>query len=204
MDTPLTSEEKLLKLIRKKNNLAVNKEVGKNQKVSGPRLTFSFGKGFHVDILSLVNGLLLLAALGVLSFLIGKFFIFNNKPMIITEEQVESPVKKNTEAQPLTKSSADFDTYKNQIGQRDIFQLPWEREVIPETADTNLTQDLSQQIKVIGILLDNDPKAIVEDITGQQTLFMSKGEHIGNAVLEDIQEDKVIFMYNNKKVELAP
>ena len=62
---------------------------------------------------------------------------------------------------------------------------------------------LHKRIKLIGILLDDDSKAIVEDLQEKQTHFLSQGESIGTIQLEAIREDKVIFDDNGKKIELT-
>ena len=53
-------------------------------------------------------------------------------------------------------------------------------------------------------MLDQDPKAILEDIKSQQTFFVSEGEEVMGATLKQIQEDKLIFIYNGQRVELVP
>ena len=62
---------------------------------------------------------------------------------------------------------------------------------------------LQDKIKLIGILLDKDSKAIVEDLQGHQTHFLSRGDSIGAVLLEEIREDKVIFRYQNEQFEMS-
>ena len=63
--------------------------------------------------------------------------------------------------------------------------------------------DLSKTLRLVGIVLDAQPKAIIERIAQKETVFLSKGETVEGAVLEDILEDKVILSYQDEKVELT-
>ena len=93
--------------------------------------------------------------------------------------------------------------YVNGINKRDLF-MP--ADVPPEPENTMLPvaiPALEKKIKLIGIMVDKDSKAIVEDLQNKQTHFLSRGDSIGTVLLEEIREDKVIFMYNNKRFELS-
>ena len=52
--------------------------------------------------------------------------------------------------------------------------------------------------------MDKEPRVIVEDLKEKQTVFMSKGDKLGEYILEEILADKLIFLYNGEKVELVP
>ena len=56
----------------------------------------------------------------------------------------------------------------------------------------------------MGIILDSDPKVIIEDIKSKESFIISKGEEIGGAILSEVYEDKAIFLSGNETVELAP
>ena len=64
-------------------------------------------------------------------------------------------------------------------------------------------QDWVKDLKLVGILLDGEPKAVIEDLKKNETLFLSPGQSLGNAVLQEIQEGKVVFVYQGQRVELA-
>ncbi len=95
-----------------------------------------------------------------------------------------------------------FGIYAEGIQKRDLFQL------IEDGSDTNTAAlrkalpALQKRIKLLGILMDGDSKAIVEDIKEQKVHFLSKGERVGAVLLEDIQKDKAIFLYNNERIEM--
>ncbi len=120
--------------------------------------------------------------------------------------QVPAKKKSETPAIDVLKKSIvkiqPFDYYRESMEQRNLFQLPWEVPV-QEIREVGTSLELSQQIKLVGVYLDNDPRAIVEDVKTQEIHFVSRGELIGAARLEEINESKAIFIYNGKKVELV-
>ena len=89
------------------------------------------------------------------------------------------------------------------MGARDIFQAPWEKPAAAAPAGSAAVE-LAKTLKVVGILLDAEPKAIIEDMVMKQTFFVSPGESIGNAVVSEIRQDKVILIFGQEKVELVP
>jgi len=97
-----------------------------------------------------------------------------------------------------------FEVYAKGIETRDLFQSLRDKLKPDAKVMEKALPALHKRIKLIGILLDQDSKAIVEDLKEKQTHFLSRGESVGTAFLEDIQEDKVIFMYNNERIEMAP
>ncbi|MBN1869063.1 MAG: hypothetical protein JW847_00585 [Candidatus Omnitrophica bacterium] len=104
----------------------------------------------------------------------------------------------------LSKEVKPFRAYEERVLKRDPFK-PVNCKVEPNTTHIQKTMPtLYQRIKLIGILLDGDSKAVVEDIKENQIHFLSKGESFESALLKDIKEDKVIFIYNGERIEMAP
>ena len=99
--------------------------------------------------------------------------------------------------------SKPFSVYEEGINKRNLFQPAGEPSGLGQDKAPSPPPDLGSKIRLIGILMDKDPKAIVEDLQDQQTHFLSRGEAIGTILLEDIQADKVIFVYDNQRIEMA-
>ena len=97
-----------------------------------------------------------------------------------------------------------FNIYQRSLEQRNVFQAPWEHPSLGSSIVPDAAAEQLMQLRLVGILLDNNPKAIFENGTTRETLFLSQGEKFGEAVLEDIQEGKAIFRYKGQKVELTP
>jgi hypothetical protein len=60
-----------------------------------------------------------------------------------------------------------------------------------------------KNLKLVGVVLDGSPVVIIEDLKSKETLFMRKGDSVYGAVVDDIQEGKVIFSYQEQWVELT-
>lgn len=97
-----------------------------------------------------------------------------------------------------------FEMYAKGFAARDLFQSLREKLETDTQAIQKALPALHKRIKLIGILLDGDSKAIVENLEERQTHFLSKGESIGTVFLEDIREDRVVFTYNNERIEMSP
>ena len=215
---PATSEEKLLQLIRKKNDPSARKPLVSRGDGADLSSTQTPGDGQprkkNVDSLSLTTRILGAAAAGIFIFILINFRPALFHPAVSRPEttreikmasaDMESSGETIKEEASLNLEARPFEFYRQTIGSRDIFQAPWEKPLPVATGTSSSAAELAKQLKLVGILLDKDPKAIVEDLTTQQTFFLSPGERIGNAVVEEIREDKVILDFAQEKVELVP
>ena len=203
MDKQKTPEEKLLKLIRKKKNSKdkssqterpkQSKKVDKNTTAKGQRV--------EVHVLRNVNRLLILVALCISGYCLAQLFILFNrdKPAPIA---LGLP-KKNVEThKTLAVKEKPLNVYLQEIERHDIFQTPWavEPQGINQVVNSS---NLDKELKLVGIVLDDDSKAVVEDLKTKQTLFLSEGEQINGIFVEKISEDKVIFLHNGERIELV-
>jgi len=109
--------------------------------------------------------------------------------------------------------SPPFSEYAQVIGERELMGLPGRRSPLTSSgAQTNGDEpvvpfsngDLSQNLKLVGIILDDNPVAVVEDRNKKETVFLSLGQRIGDAILQEIREGKAIFLYRGNNVELTP
>lgn len=200
MNKNVTSEEKLLKLIRKKGLdkrpfVAVDEAHVK----TSPDLQV-----VDVGSLKLLNRALLIFAVGILVYMGVHFLGAAPEKTAGLTLSAEPSQKEQSTIPAQTTEVQPFAYYQEKISQRDIFLAPWEK---PKAAGDGALQetDFTKQISIVGLVMDeNNPQVIVEDLQTHQTQFMSKGDRIAGAVLEDIKEGKVIFNYNNQPVEMSP
>jgi len=96
-----------------------------------------------------------------------------------------------------------FEVYAKRARERDLFLMAKHEIKTNIPVSLGARPVLQKRIKLIGILLDGDSKAIVEDVQEKQVHFLSMGESVGTVLLEDIRRDKVIFVYNNERVEMS-
>ncbi|MBP9854968.1 MAG: hypothetical protein KBD53_08885 [Candidatus Omnitrophica bacterium] len=101
-----------------------------------------------------------------------------------------------------------FSAYADIISQRDIFKLPYEQFDLTSRQETDLPQaddsDWIRNYKVSGILVDGDPRCVIEDVAANEIIFLAVGDHLKEAVVEKIEKGRVTFLYNNRRIELTP
>lgn len=203
MEKPATSEEKLLKLIRRKNSSPdAGGGEGSLSKKKFPREDAS-SPNARGDFLKRVNRLLALTALVLLVSMAVNYVLFMDEPAnVISQPDMETASVEIAPKEIPAEERRPFGDYQESIVQRDIFQSPWEKEK-DEKAVQAPQGDLQRKLKLVGIVLDEDPKAIIEDLEAHQTHFLSVGESVGDARVEEILEGKVILTVNEEKVELV-
>ena len=213
----LTSEEKLLRLIRKKDKSSGSPSLPfqENQTTTSPDLPGEAQRsGNQMDVLSLSIRVLAVTACIILVFVLNKYVLLRTKPpagqalssptQAAEDISLSAGAKEEWELHVAAIEVRPFDSYKPAMEGRDIFQAPWEQPAQDIPAPGVSSTELVKQLKLVGILLDKDPKAIVEDLGTQQTFFVSPGERIGNAIVQEIRQDKVILIFGQEKVELVP
>lgn len=121
------------------------------------------------------------------------------------------PVKSSKRIRPTIKSVEPLAYYLSDLKKRDLFQAPWEKKkeeiVKPEPEiiqDTQSVMEFTQSIRLVGIISDNNPRAVIEDLVNNETLFVSVGDLIKGARLDQIFGEKVIFKIGTETVELYP
>lgn len=90
------------------------------------------------------------------------------------------------------------------ISQRNIF-LPVRN--APQVVQTNTQvkiDELIQNYKIVGIVIDREVKGIIENIKQQETIFVSIGDKIGEAVIVKILPDKIICELDGQELEILP
>jgi len=159
-------------------------------------------EGRASSILSLCNRAftVLIACLSL--YLAVKFYHLRKEPGLTLEES--GVTTENTgKTASLTIQRKPFEAYEKEFRKRDLFQPIIRTGAVDTAVLEKALPALHKRIKLIGILVDEDSKAIVEDLQEKQTHFLSQGDSVGQIFIEDIQEDKVIFNDDGKKVEMA-
>jgi hypothetical protein len=204
-----TSEEKLLKLIRKKNNAAAGARSGEHN--GDPPVDARRAQGDSEPrngLLAFAPRVLMAAALGLAVYGAAQYVTFNPQqavPDVSFGEDSEDSEEEAPDFAPLEITEGQtFDAYRESMEARDIFQAPWEKPAAGGAPAGNPALELAKNLRVVGILLDADPKAIIEDMAMKQTFFVSPGDRVGGALLEEIREDRVILIFNEERVELVP
>lgn len=170
---------------------------------------FNFKKPIDLfRFLTLATRLLLVAGLGMGVYVAYLFILV--KPQHPQLTGIKGELTKGEEisvhiAPPAVKAFAE---YEEVLRKRDIFNLPGSKPAdgaaAPAAGPAAVpTVDLQSSYRLVGILLDHDPRAVVEDLKSQETLFLSRGQQLGEITVEDIQQGKVILTYNGQRYELT-
>ncbi len=126
---------------------------------------------------------------------------------ISTKEAINKPASpsidiKLAEAKP-------FQGYAETIRSRDIFKQPYRGRTRPasgqraqEGAVISSNAPLADKFKLVGIIIDATPQAVIEDIDKKETLFLNVGDVVDGMELVHVEEGKIVVAYNGKKFEM--
>jgi hypothetical protein len=98
-----------------------------------------------------------------------------------------------------------FSEYASSVSGKDFFKLPKEKLIAapkPIEQAPSVT-DYTKNIKVTGLMLTSNPKAIVKNQSTHETLVLSIGDKIEDLILKDIQKNKLIFDHQGQTLEIA-
>ena len=204
----MTSEEKLLNLIRKK---APEKKA---EPASGPvpdlfgfeRRSKTWQRDFF-KIFQVGSRILMVFCLVLAVYIVINLVLYPKEKKIVLNDDLQDNNGTWGESESLTPAVRAFNEYE-ELARKNVFLTTGkpggETGFVSEEAAGSAADDLTQSYKLVGIILDQSPQAIIEDIKNKQTLFLFKGEEIGGAILEKIEEGRVILLRNNQRVELTP
>lgn len=214
MEKPLSSEEKLLQLIRKKPEpTAKPADSGEKKSISAITSTEEQTNKDKIatekpqfNIFGVIDLVLIICSLAIAGYMISKYVLHST-----AEEKASVDIKGKDKdeiaARKLALGEAKaIGPYLEQLRERDLFQSPWQQTKTSDTkgATASTGAEALKQFKLVGVVLDKDPKAIIEDSQSKETLFVSKGQSVGSGIVEDISEGKVHIKYNGQIVELVP
>lgn len=96
--------------------------------------------------------------------------------------------------------------YEERINRRDIFsghfQAAQTAEASAATSSTSATPEFFRNLKLRGIIMAEEPQAIIQDAQDKESFFVGLGDGLKEAVVRDITEEKVILEYRGQRVEL--
>lgn len=170
------------------------------------------GSGATVGILKLFNRLFIVAVVWLAAYLAFRYMQQPPLPRIDVADapfQAQGPGAVN---RTVFDDQAGFFDFYNRIAGRDIFESPWEKpqpiqpDVEPAPAPPKIAlPPLESLIRIAGIVVDQEnSQAIVEDLRGGEVKFMREGQEVHGARLAEIREDRVVFIYDEERVELKP
>jgi len=207
-----TPEEKLLKLIEKEDgNEAVIFKRKRSIFFIFSNFWFSLKKitghgigrlkgGAKEPNLKVLNKLLLVASILLLGYSIVDFAL--TRPNIKEAHKKSTHTREESGADSMVSEARPFLHYLEMVQRRNIFSPIALKEVEkPEVKEKQL-QEMSSDLSLVGISLDEEPVAMIENKKEEKTYFLKEGDKIGEFEIENIQENKVILNFKGKKIEL--
>ena len=94
----------------------------------------------------------------------------------------------------------DYEYYNKQFAKRDIFSAP----AIEGGAEGSsvVAQQTVKDFKLVGIILDKQPQAILENSVTKETYFLNEGDKLDRIQIKEILESKVVIIYAGEEIEL--
>jgi type II secretory pathway component PulC len=203
-DKKMTSEEKLLKLIRKKDRADDSRS-----KTKGLTDKMMKSKGIKTeskpDGLILFNKFLIILSIISLGYIIIVGFIVKQRSADEFVASIQHQKNGSSLENPIQGGKQKpLSFYVQKFENKDLFNTSLYQTNPTSAAVVNSAeQNPTQSLKLVGIVLDDKPQAIIEDLNSQQTLFLHVGDSIQDAKVKQILEGKVIFQFKEEMIELV-
>lgn len=153
--------------------------------------------------INFLNRILILTSFFLLFLLVLEFAKGKPHPNLLVPEEGQKRETQNVSS-PQSKPLAH---YLREIGKKELFHsdrgfgTPLASEK-SEKSDIRLER-LAENLVLLGVTLDHQPQAVIEDQKSKKTYFLKVGESIGQIKVEAILKGKVILGYENEKLELV-
>jgi hypothetical protein len=121
----------------------------------------------------------------------------------IPEPAPETPGPEYVDPAKDKSQKVSFDNYQRLIKEKALFAVPEKKAVNNMTNSKTALSELAKYYKLVGIIPDDYPQAIIEDKKNQQTLFLKEGEMIDNIMIKSISTGKVIIACNGETATLS-
>ncbi|MFA5059221.1 MAG: hypothetical protein WC676_01155 [Candidatus Omnitrophota bacterium] len=200
MVNDFSPEERLLKLIRKKDFKASSDGV--LAKAGGPAADASVEDQESGDWAKIFNKVLVFAAFALICYAAYEF--------LYAKKEINDPAKDQSVVLPeadmvkiTSQQPKPYSYYEQQLKRRDIFESPVYKSGNQDAKPVASSSELTKNLRLVGIVLDEKPEAIIEDVELKETMFVHKGESVKDAVVDEIKQGKVILIYRDQKIELV-
>lgn len=217
MDKGSSPEEKLLKLIRGRSKISEQSRKGKLYSPKAKAMPAVKKDVVSENFLRPADNFLKNKILPLLKFKTLNLFLFALLVVFIIHLtfQVINPIRNriqkiskeaNAEQEKIADveipQAKDYDYYYEQFSKKDIFDAPLSETGTDTSGTSTSAKDAIKNLKLVGIMLGEKPEAIIEDTKDKTTLFLHKGEKLDKLEIKDIQESKIIVIYDGEEFEL--
>lgn len=136
--------------------------------------------------------LLLGGTVVVLLFIPFDIYRILNLSSVKTTPQSLLALQESAELQPLPQ-------YLTSLSSHSLFGIP-EKE--KSSSIGNSIKELTRNFRLQGIVVLEQPEAILNDAGSQKTFFVKQGERLGELTLKAILADSVVLVYGDEKIEI--
>ncbi len=142
-------------------------------------------------------------------FICVKVFLPQKNHEQIEEGGVLDPVINAGSGRVDVSEKESFHVYEAVFDKRDLFQLPYAQRKVSalrvgsEKSVQKSIEGSFEGFKVVGIIVDKNPQVVVENIKSKETVFLSRGDQLQGAVLEEVLGGKAIFVKQGKRIEMV-
>ncbi len=126
---------------------------------------------------------------------------FSKSPMPALSAQAPEMISPETSVD-FVKSLPGFDVYAAQLDRRDLFGCGIKTAGIPENNINLPTGQLPAHLKVVGIILGEDPEVVIEDSQVNQVFFITKGRPQAGIEIQKVEAGKVVIVYQGQSIDL--
>lgn len=206
MESDLTPEEKLLKLIKEGASKPKQEETQSHVQLESlnplsPK-KFSRPGSDHFQIVR------------KLSILMGAFIVFLVSILgyqyLIGEPVLPLPLRKGAHVESLElpstapKVAESFESYAKVFEGRNIFKVIGAPPPISTPTERALSlSDLVKNLSLSGIISGESPQAIVEDRSNGQIYYVESGDYIGPIQVIEVGDDHVLLRYADEEGQLT-
>jgi len=192
MKNPVSPEEKLLRLIRGQKKQGAQ-TVKPGIKISFQHLLSKYPS--HIKGRKILFWALIISCI---------YLVISLAYPLVALRKISLPKvnegKISESGSEIKEQTKPFEFYQQGIANRRIFANASGQESINPASAANT--DLVKDINLVGVITGANPQAVIEDKKTLKTYYVTKGQFIGEAQIEDIQEGKIILNYRGQRYEL--
>lgn len=143
----------------------------------------------------------------VLIVLISGYIIFGviSGPSSVLPDTDEQVAVRADQSDPISQPMPSFEEYASVFLSRDIFKTDEERlmqeSAVPQV-DSSTLLGWGGQYHLVGVIVDQDPRAIIQVMDPPAIQFLKIGDSLGEAVLTKVEENGAWFRYQEQQVQL--
>jgi len=213
-------EERLLKLIKRKGrkgseikehrgaNKPVEKEAVRSpQKESvlaeAMKNVFVRNKVVKVSFLKPVNrSLVIVSILLLLYFAYSIIFLTQTDLGVLVNEPVPAADDGDAglEENGILQDIPDYTEYSRDIHGKQLFTRVYEDDKQKESTEPDI--DVTKRFNLVGILVGDEPQAIIEDRETNKTHYVITGQSFNNIKVNEIGDGKVVLSYKDRETVL--